>query len=52
MWTVLGEKLLLGGFGLDYPGRCEFSYSYYWNDNMQIKKNHRVFNQAIPNKRF
>lgn len=43
VWTVLGEKQRIGGMGLrDFPGRSEFSYSYYW-DNEQIKMNHEVF---------
>lgn len=43
VWTVLGEKQRIGDMGLrDFPGRSEFSYSYYW-DNEQIKMNHEVF---------
>lgn len=43
VWTVLGEKQKIGGMGFrDFPGRSEFSYSYYW-DNGQIKRNHEVF---------
>ena len=43
VWTVLGEKQKIGGMGFrDFPGRSEFSYSYYW-DNGKIKRNHEVF---------
>lgn len=43
VWTVLGEKQKIGDMGFrDFPGRSEFSYSYYL-DNGQIKRNHEVF---------
>ena len=33
VWTVLGEKQkITGGFGRDFPGRAEFSYTYYLNE--------------------
>lgn len=42
-WTILGEKQKLGGMGLrDFPGRSEFSYSYYW-DQEYVKMNHEVY---------
>ncbi len=43
VWTILGEKQKLGGMGFrDFPGRSEFSYSYYW-DQEQVKMNHEVY---------
>lgn len=33
LWTVLGEKQkITGGFGRDFLGRVEFSYTYYLNE--------------------
>lgn len=44
VWTILGEKQKLGGMAFrDFPGRSEFSYSYYW-DQEQVKMNHEVYN--------
>lgn len=43
VWTVLGEKQKIVGMGFDnFPGRSEFSYSYYL-DNNELKMNHEVF---------
>lgn len=50
VWTILGEKQKLGSMGLrDFPGRSEFSYSYYW-DQEQVKENHEVYNVHKPNR--
>ena len=43
VWTVLGEKQKITG-GMDFPGRSEFSYSYFVNDDEIITKNHELFN--------
>lgn len=48
VWTVLGEKQQIpGGLGSDFPGRTEFSYTYYLNEDNNLNKNHKVFN-VIP----
>lgn len=43
VWTVLGEKQKITG-GIDFPGRSEFSYSYFVNNDEMITKNHEMFN--------
>lgn len=49
VWTILGEKQkILGGFGRDFPGRSEFSYSYYLNDNGLVTKNHELYKIVNP----
>ena len=50
-WTVLGEKQkITGGFGRDFPGRSEFSYSYYLDEETTLMQNHKVYNVAKPDK--
>ena len=45
VWTVLGEKeKITGGFGRDFPGRAEFSYTYYLNEKDEVSQNHKVYN--------
>lgn len=45
VWTVLGEKQkITGGFGRDFPGRAEFSYTYYLNEKDEVSRNHEVYN--------
>lgn len=45
VWTVLGEKQkITGGFGRDFPGRAEFSYTYYINEKEEVSRNHKVYN--------
>lgn len=45
VWTVLGEKQkITGGFGRDFPGRGEFSYTYYLDDKYKMSCNHKVYN--------
>lgn len=40
VWTVLGEKQKIVGMGFDnFPGRSEFSYSYYL-DKEEMQMNH------------
>ncbi|WP_415281503.1 NACHT domain-containing protein [Clostridium perfringens] len=52
VWTVLGEKQkITGNFGMDFPGRGEFSYSYFLNQNEILTKNHELFNVLNPKKR-
>lgn len=47
-WTILGEKQkITGGFGRDFPGRAEFSYTYYLGEDNKLNQNHKVFN-VIP----
>lgn len=49
VWTILGEKQKLGDIEFrDFPGRSEFSYSYYW-DQEQVKENHEVYHIRKPN---
>ena len=46
--TVLGEKQYIGsGFGLDFPGRSEFSISYYLEGN-QLKRVDKIYNVQMP----
>ncbi len=48
VWTILGEKQKLSGMGFqDFPGRSEFSYSYYL-DQEKIKMNHEVYHVRKP----
>ena len=45
VWTVLGEKeKITGGFVRDFPGRAEFSYTYYLNEKDEVSQNHKVYN--------
>lgn len=45
VWTILGEKQkITGGFGRDFPGYSEFSYTYFIDDNASIVKNHEFYN--------
>lgn len=45
VWTVLGEKQkITGGFGEDFSGRAEFSYTYYMDEKYEVMKNHEVYN--------
>ena len=49
VWTVLGEKQkITGGFGRDFPGRAEFSYTYYLNEKKEVSRNHEVYNIMKP----
>ena len=51
VWTVLGEKQkITGGFGRDFPGRGEFSYTYYLDDKHKMSCNHKVYNIMRPKK--
>lgn len=51
VWTVLGEKQkITGGFGRDFPGRGEFSYTYYLDDKHKMSCNHKVYNIIKPKK--
>lgn len=44
-WTLLGEKQkITGNFGRDFPGRSEFSYTYYLSDESELTRNHEVYN--------
>lgn len=45
VWTVLGEKQKITGiFGRDFPGRAEFSYTYYMNEKEELSRNHEIYN--------
>ena len=45
VWTILGEKQkITGGFGDDFPGRGEFSFTFYISEEGQIIMNHKVYN--------
>lgn len=45
VWTVLGEKQkITGGIGRDFPGRAEFSYTYYINEKNEVSRNHKEYN--------
>jgi hypothetical protein len=47
VWTVLGEKQkITGGFGREFPGRAEFSYTYYINEK-EVSRNHKMYNMII-----
>lgn len=49
VWTVLGEKQkITGGFGHDFPGRGEFSYTYYLDDKYEVSCNHKLYNVIKP----
>lgn len=49
IWTVLGEKQkITGEFGSEFPGRGEFSYSYFINNDGIITKNHEFLNVLKP----
>lgn len=44
VWTVLGEKQkITGELDRDFPGRAEFSYTYYINEK-EVNQNHKVYN--------
>lgn len=49
MWTVLGEKQILGGYDPVFPGRGEFSFSFFLNENLEIEQNHCYFHYNDPN---
>lgn len=41
----VGRKAkITGGFGRDFPGRAEFSYTYYINEKEEVSRNHKVYN--------
>ena len=45
VWTVLGEKEKITGWVSDaFPGRGEFSYTYYINEKKELSRNHEVYN--------
>lgn len=45
VWTVLGEKQkIIDSFGDGFPGRSEFSYTYYMNEKNEVSRNHKVYN--------
>ena len=49
VWTVLGEKqIMTGRFGNDYLGRAEFSYTYNFNEDTELSKNHVVYKVVKP----
>lgn len=49
VWTVLGEKQkITGGFGRDFPGRGEFSFTFYLDDKYEVCCNHKVYNIIKP----
>ena len=51
VWTVLGEKQkIMGGFGRNFPGRGEFSYTYYLNNEYELCCNHKLYNVIEPDK--
>lgn len=52
MWTVLGEKQVIGEFGTGFSGRGEFSYSFFLNDNSEIEQNHCFFHYNKPHKSY
>lgn len=42
---LLGEKQkITGGFDGGFPGRSEFSYTYYINEKDELSRNHKVYN--------
>ncbi len=49
VWTVLGEKQkITSGFDGDFPGRGEFSYTYYLDHEYGVCCNHKVYNTLEP----
>lgn len=49
IWTILGEKQkITGGFGREFPGRSEFSYTYYLDEEATLIQNHKIYNVANP----
>ncbi len=51
VWTVLGEKQKIkSGFGREFPGRSEFSYSYYLDEDEELVQNHKIYNVVNPRK--
>ena len=45
VWTVLREKKkIIDSFGDGFPGRSEFSYTYYINEKDELSRNHKVYN--------
>ena len=49
IWTILGEKQkITGGVGQKFPGRSEFSYTYYLDKDAVLTKNHNFYNVANP----
>lgn len=45
VWTVLGEKQkITDGLGREFPGRAEYSYTYYLNEKDRVSQNHKVYN--------
>ena len=51
IWTILGEKQkITGGFGREFPGRSEFSYTYYLDEEATLIQNHKIYNVAKPSR--
>lgn len=51
IWTILGEKQKITGLiGRNFPGRSEFSYTYYMNNNDLLIQNHKLYNIIEPEK--
>ncbi len=49
VWTVLGEKQkITGDLVRNFPGKSEFSYTYYLDNTFNICRNHEVFNSIKP----
>lgn len=49
VWTVLGEKQkITDSFDRVFPGRGEFSYTYYLNDICKISCNHKKYSVVEP----
>jgi hypothetical protein len=45
VWTVLGEKeKIITDYGTDFPGRREFSYTYYLGCKNELIRNHEKYN--------
>ena len=44
MDCVGGKAKDTGGLGRDFPGRAEFSYTYYLNQKDEVSQNHKVYN--------
>ena len=48
MWTVLGEKQILGGLNFAFQGQGVFSFSYFLNEKLEIEQNHCLFKYYKP----
>ncbi|WP_288794424.1 hypothetical protein [Megamonas funiformis] len=49
IWTILGEKQkITNGLGREFPGRSEFSYTYYLDKTTTLIQNHEIYNVSKP----